>query len=59
MKILMIDTATENLYVRFFDDIEKMKSDLSKNNFYIEKFKNENINNENLIIGFSDDFSKS
>lgn len=45
---------TNNNISKLINDIEKMKSDLSKNNFYIEKYRNENINNENLIFEYKD-----
>lgn len=42
MKILMIDTATENLYVRFFDDIEKKT-------FFSKEMMTHNNHSENLL----------
>ena len=42
MKILTIDTATENLYVRFFDDIEKKT-------FFSKEMMTHNNHSENLL----------
>lgn len=42
MKILMIDTATENLYVRFFDDVDRKV-------FFSKEMMTHNNHSENLL----------
>ena len=42
MKVLMIDTATENLYVRFFDDVDNKA-------FFAKEMMTHNNHSENLL----------